>query len=74
MTANKSKIFGHQRSPSVEWKELTKRDAQHSLGLELDRLLLTAGAGDKERTARDFLGFGKLFDKFLNSTRKTSSL
>ena len=36
----------------MEWKELTKRDAQHSLGLELDRLLLTAGAGDKERIAR----------------------
>ena len=45
-------IFGHQRSPSVEWKELTKRDAQQSLGLELDRLLLTASPGDKERLSR----------------------
>ena len=47
-----SQIFGHQRSPSVEWKELTKRDAQDTLALDLDRLLRTAEAGAQERLAR----------------------
>jgi len=65
----KPKIFGHQRSPSVEWKELTKRDAQQSLAHEMDKLLLTSPASASTATMRtEFDGFRKLFNKFIHET------
>ena len=61
-------LFGHQRSPSMEFKELTKKDAQLSLAMELDKLLRTMPAGNKQIVEQDFDGFKKLFGKFVNET------
>jgi len=52
----------------MEFKELTKKDAQISLALELDKLTRTANTGEKEVLQRDFDGFQKLFSKFINET------
>ena len=40
--------FGLQRSPSMEFKDLTKKDAQISLAMELDKLTMTAPVGARE--------------------------
>jgi len=64
----RSRLFGHQRSPSMEFKELTKKDAQLSLAIELDKLLRTMPAGNKQIVEQDFDGFKKLFGKFVNET------
>lgn len=64
----RSKLFGHQRSPSMEFKELTKKDAQISLAHELEKLAITANAGEKQLLEKDFEGFQRLFGKFINET------
>merc|ERR1719385_176509 len=61
-------LFGHQRSPSMEFKELTKKDAQISLALELDKLMVTSPEGQKQLVGQDFDGFKSLFGKFINET------
>eukprot|EP00091_Calanus_sinicus_P019117 TRINITY_DN4649_c0_g1_i1.p1 TRINITY_DN4649_c0_g1~~TRINITY_DN4649_c0_g1_i1.p1 ORF type:complete len:121 (-),score=28.16 TRINITY_DN4649_c0_g1_i1:29-391(-) len=58
-----SHLFGHQRSPSMEFKELTQKDAQLSLSIELDKLLRTIPEGHKQTVDQDFTGFKKLFGK-----------
>jgi len=63
-----SRLFGHQRSPSMEFKELTKKDAQIGLAMELDKLMKTLPAGKKQVVEQDFDGFQRLFGKFINST------
>jgi len=63
-----SLLFGHQRSPSMEFKELTKKDAQTSMAMELDKLLRTIPEGQKHVVEQDFEGFKKLFGKFVNET------
>jgi len=63
-----SRLFGHQRSPSMEFKELTKKDAQISLAMELDKLMKTMPEGQKQVVEQDFDGFKRLFGKFINST------
>jgi len=60
-----SKLFGHQRSPSMEFKELTKKDAQISLAMELDKLMKTLPEGQKQVVQNEFDGFQRLFGKFL---------
>ena len=53
----------------MEWKELTKRDAQQSLAQEMDKLLLTSPASATTATMRtEFDGFRKLFNKFIHET------
>ena len=53
----------------MEWKELTKRDAQQSLAHEMDKLLLTSPASATTATMRtEFDGFKKLFNKFIHET------
>ena len=53
----------------MEWKELTKRDAQQSLAHEMDKLLLTSPASATTATMRtEFDGFRKLFNKFIHET------
>lgn len=59
-------VFGHQRSPSMEFKELTKKDAQVQLAHELQKLTNTCQAQLKETTQKDFEGFEKLFSRFIN--------
>merc|ERR1712130_979226 len=63
-----SRLFGHSRSPSMEFKELTKKDAQISLAMELDKLLKTLPEGSRQVVEQDFDGFKNLFGKFINST------
>jgi len=60
-----SKLFGHQRSPSMEFKELTKKDAQITLAAELDKLMKTLPEGQKELVQKEFDGYQRLFAKFL---------
>ena len=50
----------------MEFKELTKKDAQISLGMELDKLLMTMPEGQKQVVEQDFDGFKRLFNKFIN--------
>jgi len=63
-----SSIFGHQRTPSMDFKELTKKDAQISLAMELDKLMKTMPEGQKQVVEQDFDGFKGLFGKFINET------
>jgi len=64
----RGRLFGHSRSPSMEFKELTKKDAQISLAMELDKLLKTLPEGSRQIVEQDFDGFKTLFGKFINST------
>jgi len=52
----------------MEFKELTKKDAQISLAMELDKLLKTLPEGSRQIVEQDFDGFKTLFGKFINST------
>ena len=52
----------------MEFKELTKKDAQLSLAMELDKLLRTIPEGQKQVVEQDFDGFKKLFGKFVTET------
>jgi len=52
----------------MEFKELTKKDAQISLSIELDKLLRTMAEGNKQVVEQDFDGFKRLFGKFINET------
>jgi len=63
-----SSIYGHQRTPSMDFKELTKKDAQISLAMELDKLMKTMPGGQKHVVEQDFDGFKRLFGKFINET------
>ena len=56
------------QSPSAEWKELTKKDAQQSLALEMEKLLLTAPESGKVSLQKEFDGFRRLFNKFIHET------
>ena len=62
-------MYGHSRSPSREYKELTKRDALIQLNLELDKLRKTAdiSAIQSSLVDKEFDGFKDLFGKFLAS-------
>merc|ERR1711915_538924 len=59
---------GIQRTPSMDFKELTKKDAQASLSMELDKLVRTLPEGRKHVVDQDFDGFKRLFGKFINET------
>ena len=58
----------------MDFKELVKIDAEEALGLELENLKTTipvdlkVAAEEYKKTHEDFLGFQKLFAKFLSST------
>jgi len=52
----------------MEFKELTKKDAQISLSIELEKLSKTANTGEKEFMEKNFDGFQRLFSKFINET------
>ncbi|GAB6025043.1 UTP--glucose-1-phosphate uridylyltransferase [Chamberlinius hualienensis] len=67
------KLFGHQRTPSdtAEFKELTKRDAQTQLTLELDKLLVTSAEAQKQEYRKQFDGFKKLFSRFIQDVEST---
>ena len=52
----------------MEWKELTKKDAQKSLALEMEKLLIPAPASEKTSLQREADGFQSLFGKFIHET------
>lgn len=52
----------------MEFKELTKKDAQISLALELDKLVRTCSEGERQVVEKDFDGFKRLFGKFVNES------
>lgn len=62
------RLFGHQRTPSMEFKELTKKDAQISLAQEMEKLARTSNMAEKEMMEKNFEGFQRLFSKFINET------
>ena len=67
---------GLYRTPSMEFKEITKKDAEISLSQELDKLRRTGvGMGclsgeQAETVDRDFDGFKRLFAKYLSGDAK----
>ena len=68
---------GLYRSPSMEFKEVTKKDAEVGLSQELDKLR-RAGVGtgcligeQADIVDRDFDGFKRLFAKYLSGEAKT---
>ena len=50
----------------MDFKEMTRRDAQSSLNLELDKLVKTVPEGRKQIIDKEFDGFKRLFGKFIN--------
>ena len=59
---------GHHRTPSMDFKEMTRRDAESSLAMELDKLARTGTEARREIMDREFDGFKKLFGKFINES------
>ena len=47
---------------------MTKKDAQQSLALEMEKLLLTAPESGKVSLQKEFDGFRRLFNKFIHET------
>ncbi|KAK4316812.1 hypothetical protein Pmani_012066 [Petrolisthes manimaculis] len=66
--SKRRQVFGHQRSPSMEFKELIKKDAQVQLAQEFSKLLQTCPTPQKEATQKEFEGFEKLFGRFINES------
>lgn len=66
-------MYGHNRSPSREFKELTKRDAQILLNKELEKLQKTAQLpkAQAELVDKEFDGFRDLFGKFLTAEHQS---
>ncbi|XP_041352363.1 UTP--glucose-1-phosphate uridylyltransferase-like isoform X2 [Gigantopelta aegis] len=59
-------VRGHRRTPSdIEFKELTRRDAQTAMNKELQKLIATAPPGLQQQTRTEFDNFEKLFNRFL---------
>lgn len=60
-------VKGHQRIPSgaQEFKENTKRDALQQLQDELEKLLETAPLEKQPALRKQYDGFAKLFERFL---------
>ena len=56
-----------QRSPSMEFKDLTKKDAQISLSTELDKLMMTSPPGARDQVEQNMDGFKRLFAKFITT-------
>ena len=47
---------------------MTKKDAQISLAMELDKLMMTSPTGAREEVEQNFDGFKRLFGKFITSS------
>ena len=50
----------------MDFKEMTRRDAESCLATELDKLARTEAEGRRQTVDREFDGFKKLFGKFIN--------
>lgn len=63
----KRQVFTLTRSPSMEFKELTKKDAQVQLSSEIQKLLATCmSSAQRDIAAREMDGFERLFGRFIN--------
>ena len=51
----------------MEFKDLTKKDAQISLSSELDKLMMTSPSGIRDQVEQNMDGFKRLFGKFITS-------
>lgn len=62
-----TKLLDRQMSQSMEFKELTKKDAQISLSQELEKLKKTANLPEMQKNTidKELDGFQRLFAKFL---------
>jgi len=52
----------------MDFKELTKKDAQITLAMELDKLMKTLPEAQKQIVEKEFEGFQRLFAKFIADT------
>ncbi|KAB7504208.1 UTP--glucose-1-phosphate uridylyltransferase [Armadillidium nasatum] len=52
----------------MEFKELTKKDAQLQLATEIQRLLHTSNSSVKEQIEKELEGFERLFGRFINES------
>jgi len=50
----------------MDFREMTRRDAESCLALELDKLIRTAAEGRRQVVETEFDGFKRLFSKFIN--------
>ena len=50
----------------MDFREMTQRDAESCLALELDKLARTEAEGRRQTVDREFDGFKKLFWKYMN--------
>ncbi|TRY78412.1 hypothetical protein TCAL_07840 [Tigriopus californicus] len=73
LSHEQKKMYGHNRSPSREFKELTKRDAQILLNKELEKLQRTAQLpkAQADLVDKEFDGFRDLFGKFLTAEHQS---
>ncbi len=62
-------LYGHVRSPSMDFKEQSHKEAQSNLALELDKLRRAGNLPDAQTRLidKEFDGYRQLFGKFLNS-------
>ena len=62
-------MYGHARSPSMDFKELARKDATASLYQEWKKLMKTANLTEAQSQIvdKEFDGYQKLFAKFLTS-------
>ncbi|RXG68578.1 UTP--glucose-1-phosphate uridylyltransferase [Armadillidium vulgare] len=65
---DRRQLYSLHRSPSMEFKELTKKDAQLQLATEIQRLLHTSNSSVKEQIEKELEGFERLFGRFINES------
>ncbi|XP_076442104.1 UTP--glucose-1-phosphate uridylyltransferase-like isoform X2 [Babylonia areolata] len=62
-------VKGHKRTPSdIEFRELTRRDAQSALTKELNKLLTTGDPQTQQKAKAEFEDFETLFGRFLRES------
>ncbi|KAK3092514.1 hypothetical protein FSP39_003841 [Pinctada imbricata] len=62
-------VRGHRRTGSdVKFIELTMKDAEKAMNMELQKLIHTAPPGQQEGVRREFDGFEQLFGRYLKET------
>ena len=67
------KMFGHNRTASMEFIDLTNRDRVKNMALELDRLRVTGNLTSEQKAMHDkeFDNFQQLYSKYINEQTKT---
>lgn len=55
---------------AAEFHEVTRKDAEHRLQAELDRLLATADPSKQAQIRAEYNGFFRLFDRYLRDSNR----